>query len=170
MIINLSPLGKGGRVEVAHRCPPVPPFRPSCVCRLAWLFEYRMPRMRNRKGCAFMCQLSWVESSRVELSTNTHKYEYINSLSVNYVKCRGVYFHFAIKQQQQQQSEQQKLYIKGLSFHFRYTHAQIFNRLIYILLQTDIACVNAWVCVWSISYTWISDEHIIIIWNISIKY
>lgn len=43
-----------------------------------------------------------------------------------------------------------KFYIKGLSFHFRYTHAQIFNRLIYILLQTDIACVS--VCVKHIIY------------------
>lgn len=136
------------------------PFCPSCVHRLASLFEYRIPHMRNRKGCAFMCQSSWVESSWVELSTNTHKYEYINSLSVNYVKCRGVYFHFAIKQQRTA-----RIIHKRTFFSF-----QISNRLIYILLQTDTACVSVRVFVPSISCTRIRDEHIIIISSMSIKY
>lgn len=105
-------------------------------------------------------ELSWVESSRVELSTNTHKYEYINSLSVNYVKCRGVYFHFAIKQQRTA-----RIIHKRTFFSF-----QISNRLIYILLQTDTASVNVSVCVPSISCTRIRDEHFIIISNMSIKY
>lgn len=150
-------MANGLRSPIAHRHAHLPPLAHHA---LASLFEYRIPRMRNRKGCAFMCQSSWVESSWVELSTNTHKYEYINSLSVNYVKCRGVYFHFAIKQQRTA-----RIIHKRTFFSF-----QISNRIIYILLQTDTACVSVRVFVWSISYTSIRDEHFIIISNMSIKY